>query len=285
LIISEKIRSVKPLFCYAFVIEHTFLSGWASEGEIEAVQYLSEFKTFNDIESLNKAIYDHICAHYYNLNETDRKILKTLGRYAVKYLGAAHLKVVTIAETIGKSEKTVRRSLNKLQKLGIIRKVVTTRKVLGGYGANIYVILPCDQSSVSNRQQSEKPTEVSHKQTKTEAETITIQNYNTVNNINTYKDEPSRFDSPYIAFKRMVNCFVNDNKLTNKLYGVWLAHTRYLRDHYEVNTLLEAGIQAIKVTFQASKRKKLRNIAGYFNGTLDRMLDRLYYEEIKAFYM
>jgi predicted transcriptional regulator len=250
------------------------------------VKYLGEYKTFNNVESLNQAIYDHICAHYYDLNETDRKILKTLGRYAVKYLGVAHLKVITIAKTIGKSEKTVRRSLNKLQKLGIIRKVATTRKVLGGYGANIYVILPCDQSSVTNRQQTEKPTDVSRKQAKTENEAITIQSYNTVNNdINTYRNEPSRFDSPYIIFKRMVNCFVNDNKLTNKLYGVWLAHTSYLRDHYDANALLEAGIQAIKATFQASKRKKLRNIVGYFNGTLDRMLDRLYYEEIMAFYM
>ena len=50
-----------------------FLFGRASKGEIEAVKYLGEYKTFNNVESLNQAIYDHIYAHYYDLYTSNLK--------------------------------------------------------------------------------------------------------------------------------------------------------------------------------------------------------------------
>ncbi|MFP3590217.1 hypothetical protein SCB29_42390, partial [Paraburkholderia sp. SIMBA_055] len=77
----------------------------------------------------------------------------------VKFSGAAHLKSETLADLIDKSVKTSRRALNKLATLGIVKKIATTRKINGGKGANIIVILPIDdQSTMSNRGQAEKPT-------------------------------------------------------------------------------------------------------------------------------
>ncbi|MDJ1631064.1 helix-turn-helix domain-containing protein [Bacillus velezensis] len=75
------------------------------------------------------------------------------------------MKAETLAELIGKSVKTARRALNKLVKLEIIKKVATTRKVNGGHGANILVVLPVgtasknnnDQSIMTSRQESEEP--------------------------------------------------------------------------------------------------------------------------------
>src|SRR5690606_34917994 len=120
------------------------------------MHYLSQYQTFNSKEELNTAIYAHIKRNSYDLNETDRKALKMIARYAVKFAGAAHLKAATIAELIGKSEKTARRVINKLESLGIVRKVPTIRKINGGKGANIIQILPVekpkdDQSTMSSR--------------------------------------------------------------------------------------------------------------------------------------
>ncbi|MEH6861560.1 helix-turn-helix domain-containing protein [Bacillus velezensis] len=133
--------------------------------------YLAEHQTFDSTAALNVAVYEHIKRNTYDLNDTDRQALKKIARYAVKFSGAAHLKAETLADLIGKSVKTARRALNKLATLGIVKKIATTRKINGGKGANIIVILPVDdQSIMSNRGQAEKPTETAAAAPKTEKE-------------------------------------------------------------------------------------------------------------------
>ncbi|MDL5023716.1 helix-turn-helix domain-containing protein [Bacillus velezensis] len=135
------------------------------------MHYLAEHQTFDSTADLNAAVYEHIKRNTYDLNDTDRQALKKIARYAVKFSGAAHLKAETLAELIGKSVKTARRALNKLATLGIVKKIATTRKINGGKGANIIVILPVDdQSTMSNRGQAEKPTETTAEAPKTENE-------------------------------------------------------------------------------------------------------------------
>lgn len=135
------------------------------------MHYLAEHQTFDSTAALNSAVYEHIKRNTYDLNDTDRQALKKIARYAVKFSGAAHLKAETLAELIGKSVKTARRALNKLATLGIVKKIATTRKINGGKGANIIVILPVDdQSTMSNRGQAEKPTETTAEAPKTENE-------------------------------------------------------------------------------------------------------------------
>ncbi|AWM47508.1 helix-turn-helix domain-containing protein [Bacillus amyloliquefaciens] len=135
------------------------------------MHYLAEHQTFDSTAALNTAVYEHIKRNTYDLNDTDRQALKKIARYAVKFSGAAHLKAETLADLIGKSVKTARRALNKLATLGIVKKIATTRKINGGKGANIIVILPVDdQSTMSNRGQAERPTETTAAVPKTENE-------------------------------------------------------------------------------------------------------------------
>lgn len=105
------------------------------------MHYLAEHQTFDSTDQLNESVYEHIKRNTYELNDTDRRALKMIARYAVKFNGAAHLKAETLAGLIEKSVKTARRALNKLAGLGIVKKVATTRKINGGKGANIIVIL------------------------------------------------------------------------------------------------------------------------------------------------
>ncbi|MEW4328212.1 helix-turn-helix domain-containing protein [Rossellomorea marisflavi] len=234
------------------------------------MRYLSQHQSFQSVAALNEALYRHTCDHYFAMNKTDRNVLKMLGRYAVKYVGVAHLKAVTIAEAVGKSEKTVRRALSKLQCLGVIAKVKTLRQVSGGYGANLYVIQPPvaanDQSQVSSRQIAEEPVTTTSEPAKKDTEACTYSSAKELSN-----DKTSC--SPYVRFKKLIA----DKKLRNKIYGIWLAHTSYLKGAYDNAVLLNVGITAIMVAFKANK---VKNLPGYFNGVLDRMLDRLYFADV-----
>jgi hypothetical protein len=249
------------------------------------MQYLREYQTFESIEKLNAAIKSHLYDNNFELNNTDKDVLTIIAQYAVKYPGVAHLKAATIADKVGKSEVTVRRSINRLVNLGIIEKVPTLRKVSGGKGANILRILPYDQSAMTSRQQPEKPHDNGAEQAKNQTETITPLSYeNTVINNNTYQADKPRRQSPYTRFKKFVENFVDDRKLTNRLYGIYLAQTKPLKQAFNAAELLETALDAVKAAFMATKRKPIRSITGYFNNTLDRMLDDLYFEEMADFY-
>ncbi|MDR4936028.1 helix-turn-helix domain-containing protein [Rossellomorea marisflavi] len=245
------------------------------------MRYLSQHQSFQSVASLNEALYRHTCDHYFAMNETDRSVLKMLGRYAVKYVGVAHLKAATIAQSIGKSEKTVRRALSKLQGLGVIAKVKTLRQVSGGYGANLYVIQPPDQSQVSSRPEAEKPLTTTSEPAKKAEEACTYSSAKELSKDNAYSDADVAA-SPYRQFKRMAENFVADRKLTNRLYGIYLAQSSYLKTAFSPADLLNAAIEALKVTFQATKRKRIRNVCGFYTGVIDKLYDRLYFAETHA---
>lgn len=113
--------------------------------------YLSDYQTFNDVHELNHHVKQHEQAHYNELNATDRAILRFIARYSVKYSGASRLLVATIAEGVGKSERTIARVLKRLESLRIIRRIGTIRPKSGGKGASIIQILPFDSDKLTDR--------------------------------------------------------------------------------------------------------------------------------------
>lgn len=230
----------------------------------------SKMASFRSVDELNGAIRTHIYRNKSDLTPTAIEVLKVLSRHAVKTPGVAYLKLATIAELIGKHRVTVIRSIKRLVNLGIIRKELKYRPVSGGNGANMYVIRPAIKAdatpSVLPRQAAEKPTETKAEASKRKDEAVISQS------------KLKFLQNTYAAFKSAVNTFVSDRKLTNKLYGIYLAHTSYLKGVYAAGTLQEIGLEAVRQTFIATKRKAIRNLAGYYNGVLDRMLDGLYEE-------
>ena len=148
------------------------------------LHYLSDYSLFESVKEMDEAINNHIQRNQYEMNETDRTVLMTLSRYSVKYRGVAHLKVSTIAKIIGKSTITVRRALNKLASLHIIKKQTFMREKTGGNGANIYIILPFnDRPNTIDREEPEKPTETSVKESEEIDEPINSIKHNTSNYI------------------------------------------------------------------------------------------------------
>ncbi len=236
------------------------------------MHYLSDYQTFNNTKELNEAVAQHLSRNKYELNETDRDILMMLSQYSVKYAGASHLKVATIAQAVKKSQITVRRVLRKLERLKIIERKPFIRKVSGGNGANVYIILPLnDKADATTRKEAAKPT-----QTTDEAKVVENEPFNSFKQnhkffTETYLEPP--YSHPYSRFKQAIYSFDPSQPLVSKLYGVYLSQTKELRKAYAGNELMDVALRAVRATFNASKVKQLRNLAGYFNGVLSNMLD------------
>lgn len=105
------------------------------------IDYLADYSYFTSKEDIEHAVRQHRTMNWKDLNDTDRDVLDVIRLDTIRF-GAAHLKHDAIASIIGKSNATVRRSIRKLEKLGIIDRILYIRPVMSGLGANIYVIKP-----------------------------------------------------------------------------------------------------------------------------------------------
>jgi predicted transcriptional regulator len=232
------------------------------------MHYLSQYQTFNSKEELNAAIYAHIKRNSYDLNETDRKALKMIARYAVKFAGAAHLKAATIAQLIGKSEKTARRVVNKLADLGIIRKVATMRKINGGKGANILQILPVEDCNVQSTLSSREDARTRDIK-RTETQKSAAEPSNSIKQLknNTFIDTAF---VPATALQNSLPSAIYDamSPYFNaadiyKYYGILLRAKRSVSN----NVLIEDNPQPFVAAFQNAilklKQRKIRNLANY----------------------
>lgn len=228
----------------------------------------AKMASFRSVDELNDAIRSHIYRNKSDLTPAAIEVLKVLSRHACKTPGVAYLKLQSIADLIGRHRTTVIRAIKRLVDCGIIRKETKFRPVSGGNGANMYVILQADNGDATPQMQlrstSDKPTETTAEEPKSTSETVISKSVNKL------------LRNTYSAFKAVVESFMSDRKLTNRLYGIYLAHTRYLKGVYDSEMLEEIGLHCVRQTFVATKRKRIRNLAGYYNGVLDRMLDRLY---------
>lgn len=246
--------------------------------------HLAEYATFDNVEELNH----HVNGFRDKTTATEFKVLWFISKYAVKFIGAAHLKLATIADGIGMSIKTVQRAIKSLIDMEAIKKSKTTRPIKGGQGANIYQILPSYdldvQAQMSKREDAEKPHDDKVQQGDSEKQTASSLSSKSINNINTYTasetDGDTHYSKPYSSFLRTVGCFVDDKKTVSKMYGIYLAQTKYIKKAYDQEMLLDTALSAIRTTFNATKNKVIKSITGYFNGVLDKKLDNLYIQSM-----
>jgi hypothetical protein len=229
----------------------------------------SNLATFENIDQLNETVRTY--KRQLELNKTELAVLDLLHRYSAKYKGVSFLCKNKIGELIGKSRRTIIRVCQRLESLGVIRQLPMKRASDMQQTSNAIVIQPV------------KSEDVFVSVTQEPAETVTPIKQN-----NSLKQKPyihnTYLASPYVKFKDFVSNFVDDQKLTSKLYGIYLAQSSYIRDVYDSGELFNIGLQALKTTFLATKRKKLRNITGYYHGTICRMYDRFQHEERIANY-
>ncbi|MBH8603675.1 helix-turn-helix domain-containing protein [Thermoactinomyces sp. CICC 10522] len=242
---------------------------------VEYVRLAKRFANFKDIDSLNGAIRAHLYNKKHLLTPSAVAVFKLLARYGAKYCGCAFLKIDNIAELTGYSRRTVCRALKLLEDLKMVLRRHMMRPVSGGNGANLYVIQKYRKDAdvtpeEAPRTEPEKLQETSSEPDKPGAETEIIQS-----SIN--KRVLKRIGSVYDNFKSVVYSYIPEKKLLYRLYGVYLHQTRYLKNAYSEQELLDTAIYALRTAFNRYKKGGLRNLPGYFNGVLSKCLDRLYY--------
>ena len=231
------------------------------------MNYLSEFQPFATKDELNRAVSSHKQHHRCQLNDTDQKVLNMLSRYAVKFPGVAHLKLATIAEVIKKSVRTVRRSMEKLEQLNVIKRQAFLRKKTGGLGANLYIFLPFNRLDKSSSVNTEiRKTEVVH---------------------STCVDQPNTQESItyYTRFKNLIQSYTGEDNadLASRLYGIYRTHSSRLMKftiHENKGEVFESlALQAISILFQASKKKTIHNLIGYYDGIFRGLIDKAIFSE------
>lgn len=240
------------------------------------LSYLEQYQTFDSKQELNYHVQQHEQAHIHELNATDRSILRFIARYSVKYSGASHLKVGTIAEGVGKSLRTVNYVLKRLEDNGIIKRISRMRRKSGGNGANIIQILPYNPELiaelVARREEAEEPTEPSEQADKTEKEPLHkhySNNYilDTAKAIRNARIPVPLFDalSPFFGAKDI-----------QRLVGViFRAKTKKVRiEDYE-----EAYKACIYDCIRRYKNGVIQSLEGYLYTSIRRLSRRLFLEE------
>ncbi|MBE7104398.1 helix-turn-helix domain-containing protein [Bacillus cereus] len=144
----------------------------------------SEFRSKEEFNTYQNQVFK---CYQFQLNKTDSAVIHFLGKYAVneknETVGVACPLMETIATNIGKSIRTVRRSIAKLEELGIIKRVATKERYKrGGYSANLYVFLTSaidrmdDRMKMSACESGGHATGCSGNEQKNEGETILSKN-------------------------------------------------------------------------------------------------------------
>jgi DNA-binding Lrp family transcriptional regulator len=213
--------------------------------------------SFESVDQLNESIRKHSA----NLTGTMAAVLDVLSRHSCKYPGVSFLTKTNIGKLVGKSRRTIIRVCQRLEEQGIIRQYEMKRSSDMQQTSNAIVILPVKICDVA---QNQAPVTQAPSENVTPINSPSLSNQPLLHNTST---------SPYVRFKQLIA----DKKLRNKIYGIWLAHTSYLKNVYDADVLLNVGVTAVMTTFKADK---VRNAAGYYNGVLDRMLDKLYFAEV-----
>jgi Fe2+ or Zn2+ uptake regulation protein len=215
--------------------------------------------SFESVDQLNESIRKHAA----ELTGTMAAVLDVLSRHSCKYPGVSFLTKTNIGKLVGKSRRTIIRVCQRLEEQGIIRQYEMKRSSDMQQTSNAIVILP-DVGKLLADKQNEAPVTQESSENVTPINSPSLSKNRYIHNTST---------SAYVRFKQLIS----NRKLRNRIYGVFLAHTSYLKNAFNKDVLLNVGITAAITAFKSSG---VKNIVAYYHGVLDRMLDRLYFADV-----
>ncbi|WP_342514630.1 helix-turn-helix domain-containing protein [Sporosarcina sp. FSL K6-1522] len=253
--------------------------------------YLKDYAHFTNTHDMDEAARRHVIENWNEMNDADRAVLDVIRRYSLKY-GAAHLKHDTMADNIGKSNVTVRRAIRKLEKLGIIERIHYIRPVMNGLGANIYTILPfVDQSTLTRPATADKPCDSKDEDVIPAPEALSSKSKNIKTNTLTDTYPAESTPTPTTLFGRMkdlLSTTIGDSSLARQLFGIYRAQSlrmmKFSIHEHQGELFEQLAMQALHIAVLATKRKEIRNIAGYIDGVLRKLIDKALFEEVFMVY-
>lgn len=281
---TDVVKVKKAVVCQ--ILRHTaaFFRSHIRRGQAKmTLLNLKNYAHFTDTEAMDKATNEHVHRNWYKMNKTDRTVLDMIRRYSVKY-GAAHLKHETIAKQVGKSISTIKSVIAKLIDLGILEKVKFIRRVLSGMGANIYSILPTKEDNclakTDGRGNSKTPYVPTVEPLKKEKESFNLYTKDPKQSLHdAYASQPSLYN----RFKSILSNTINNTDVASKLFGIYKAKSIKLQrfEHLknEQETFEELALQALRITTQATRNKRIKSIPGYYDGVLRELIDKVLFSD------
>lgn len=264
--------------------------------------YLSEYKTFNNVEEMNTHVIQHIESHFLNLTKSEIKILLKLSQHSLRFTGASHLKADTIADDLKISRKTVWRGTKKLSELGVI-EIIPSVKMNGIKGANIYRILPCpimSEREKSQRENAETPTESKSevkRNPKVSFSSFNLLKTSTTNNINTnaqvdekaeteacneIENDPKEFMNEYqVMLYDFLNSLPVNESIQSEMYKAVLAsNVTDIKEFIKAKNVLFNVLKDIENGDMVVTKSLRAAFVGSYSKALERSKNRVVIESI-----
>ena len=259
---------------------------------------LSPYVNFNQKKQMDEQVAKFRQTIGYQLNDTDNRVLTYMMQYSVRYTGVFYQLVDTIANNLKRSVSTVKRALSKITKLGIVKRIPTTRKTKGGKGATIFQFqyFTNEPLQVSHCSNTKKPTGTKVQGTNSEYKPVTFSNKE-LKDIKTFKSVLSNEEVESILkvpfaqlsfadkIKSLVTATIGPNKVKEINQVIFSKRSQMLKmesfksEGSKVSDLL---FNALKTTLNAFKQGQVRNVCAYLNGVIDKSIDNLFYELINS---
>lgn len=242
--------------------------------EEKSMQDLRTYQVFDSVQQMDKFVSEVL--ETFDLNETDRHLLRVLASHSLKVLGCSWLKVQSIADMLSVSYRTAQRSLGKMVTLGVLQRVQQYRPKRGGNTSSLCIFRPQCLTELSERSEGETP-ELKHDESTSDQTEAYSSKSNLLKELKERKEEPV-LNHTYLENSIVPESFILACKpfydSANEIYTLWRkalsAGVRYAPDLFDYS---EIAVQALKQSVFAKKLGKIRgSFRGYYWGTLANML-------------
>ena len=254
------------------------------------------FKTlasFETIEDLNETVRTYKEKFADQLNKNQLAVLNHLHNYSAKYFGVSFLKKNSIAEKLEISRRTVIRICKYLESLGIIKQLEMKRESDKRQTINAIIIQPIvEEQAYIVTPQPAKNNEFCHTNKTTSSslkQKINIKRNDVPVSQNKVVKSFSKAD--FIAhwvperFADLTSCYYNQSQTIQELWKVVKQCNRVINyttseRAFTPQQELNIGIRAFKeFVMKVKDNKKMQNKFGYFNGIVNNLMDKFYFDD------
>jgi DNA-binding Lrp family transcriptional regulator len=261
---------------------------------IASEESFNNLSSFEELEEMNKTVRAYKDTIRVSIKRKDVQLrlinlLELLKHHSCKQLGVSYMCKNTIAAKLEVAYKTVQRLMKKLEDLGMIRQVAMKRKKDMLQTSNAVLIVPNkDVSDKTPSKKSEKcPTikttssSLKQKINNKERKAVSVSD----NKVNQFKE--SNFIAHWVPeqFSDLASCFYNKAETVQEFWKVVKQSNRVI-DHSEQKRAftpkqeLTIGIRAFKeFVMKIKQNKNVKNKFGYFNGIVNNLMDKLFFDD------
>lgn len=264
---------------------------------IASEESFRNLSTFIELEDLNKTIRTYRDNIRMSIKRTDVQsklitILEILKRHSCKYVGVSFLCKNSIADIMEVSYKTVQRLMKKLVDLEMIKQVAMKRKKDMLQTSNAIIIQPIVEE-VSNKVDTKSPTKCPTIKTKPVSLKQNIKDINKRNNNeNSNTPEENIEQADFVAhwvperFVSLVSSFYSESKTIQELWKVVRQCNKVTNfstgdKAFTKDQELTIGLKAIKEFVMKIKSgvKMKKGKFAYFNGIVNKLMDKFYFDK------